>query len=153
VAGERVVRVGCGLRGTSWRGDRHGQRGEHVGEQVDQQQLAGAQRRAAAERRAQHRERDLAGVPADQHGHRVADPRPHRAALRDGVDQVGEVGVGEHEVRRAARGGRLGSPGAADAHAHVGEPDSGGVVDPVAGHRQRRAGPAQRPHQRHLLLR
>ena len=108
---------------------------------------------AAAERGAEHRERDLARVPADEHRHRVADPRPHRPALGDRVDQPGQVGVGEHEVGRAARGGRLGAARAADAHADVGEPDRRGVVHAVAGHRQRRAGPAQRGDQRHLLLR
>ena len=40
-----------------------------------------------------------------------------------------------------------------DAHPDVGEPDRRGVVHPVAGHRQRRAGLAQRRHERHLLLR
>ncbi len=93
------------------------------------------------------------GVPADQHRHGVAHPRPHRPALGERVDQAGQVGVGEHQVRRAARGGRLGAARAPDAHADVGEPDRGGVVHPVAGHRQRRPGLAQRGDQRHLLLR
>ena len=68
------------------------------------------------------------------------------------VDQPGQVDVGEHEV-----GGACGRPGdsapPADAHPDVGEPDRRGVVHAVAGHRQRRPGPAQRGDQRHLLLR
>ena len=155
MAGERVV----GVEGVARHGhgaprgrDRDGQRREHVREQVDQQQLPGAQRRAPAQRRAEHRERDLPRVPADEHRHGAADPGPHRAALGDGVDQAGQVGVGQHQVRRAARGRRLCPARAAHAHADVGEPDRRRVVDAVAGHRQRRPGLAQRGDQRHLLL-
>ena len=62
----------------------------------------------------------------------VAHPVPHLAAFDERVVDAGQVGFGEHEIRRRPRGRR---PVGADADPHVGEPDRRRVVRAVAGHR------------------
>ena len=99
---------------------------------------------------AEHGEGDLARVAADQDGHGVAHPphiaRPSASASTRRV-RSGSVST------RSAEGGRPATAAALDADADVGQPDRRGVVHAVAGHRQRRPGPAERGDQAHLLLR
>jgi hypothetical protein len=70
----------------------------------------------------------------------VTHVAPEAAAFQQGIDQGGEVVVGENDV-----GGLPGHLGAALAHghAHVGQPQRGSVVDAVAGHGHRMARRAQ----------
>ena len=112
------------------------ERRRHVGEQVDEQQLPGVQRRAARERGARDREGDLAEVAADEDRHRVAHRAPHRAALDDRVDDRLDAVVDHHDVGGHARR-RVGA--AAERDADVGEPDGRRVVGAVARHRHRPA--------------
>ena len=113
--------------------------------------MTGAYRRPpAAQGRADDGEQHLADVSADQDRHRVAHTGPHAAALDQGVEQHGQVVVGQHDVGGAAGGRRT-----ATAHpdTHVGHPDRGGVVGAVADHRRHSSAALQRPDDLHLLLR
>jgi len=71
------------------------------------------------------------------------------AALRDGLDNGGEVVVGQDHVRRL-----LGHRGAGDAHgdADVGELERGGVVDAVARHGHDVPVVLEQPHDVLLVL-
>ena len=98
----------------------------------------------------EHAERDLAEVAADQDAQRVAYRGPHGPALDQGRDDRFEPVVGDHQV-----GGGPGGGGAALAErdADVGEPDGGGVVGAVAGHRHHPAGLLQRLDDPYLVRR
>lgn len=113
---------------------------QHVGEEVDQEELAGAERGAAGQRGAQDGEGDFASVAAEEDGDRVADAGPQGAPFVEGVEDAGEVGVGEDQVGGGAGGS--GSVGG-QADADVGEADGGGVVAAIAGHGDDAPGLAQ----------
>ena len=132
---ERTVRPfaqhAVGVVGGGW-ADGDGHRGGHVGEQVDQEQLAAVEGGLAGGGGGQHAECDLAEVAADQDAQRVTYRGPHRAAFDQGGDDRFQAVVGDDQV-----GGGPGGGGAAlaEGDAHVGEPDGGCVVGAVAGHR------------------
>src|SRR5699024_6495459 len=106
------------------------QRGEAVGDQVDEQQVDGVQQSEAQQGGAEHAQH-LAHVGGQQELDGLADVGVDAAAFLHSAHDGGKVVVGQHHV-----GHVLGDVGAGDAHAHadVGRLDGGGVVDAVAGH-------------------
>ncbi len=103
-----------------------------VHDDVDPQQLDRRERRRPAQQGgSQHRE-NRADVGGELEAHELDDVVVHHAAFLDGLDDGGEVVVGQHQGRRF-----LGHGGAGDAHRHadVGGLQRGCVVDAVAGHR------------------
>ena len=90
---------------------------------------------------------------ADGRGRGVDRVRLHAleddAALADGLDDRRQAGLGEHDVRRAARRIRR----ALDGDADVGLAECGSVVGAVAGHRRQVALGLQRLDDLELVLR
>jgi hypothetical protein len=77
-------------------------------------------------------EADLAEVAAQQEAERAAPVAPEAAPLDERLREHAEVVLGENDVYGLAR--HLGAV-PAHGHADVREPEGGGVIDAVAGHR------------------
>ncbi len=154
-SGPRSVGVGLaawgGVAGPGRAGgsDSDGERGQHVGQEIDQEQLPGAKRGSSGESGAEHGEGDFAGVAAEEDRDGVTDAVPQGVALVHGIEDAAGVEVGEDEVGRGAgRGGAVGGQSDAD----VGQADCGGIVDSVAGHGDNVPGLLQRLDDADLVL-
>ena len=108
--------------------------GKGIGEQIDGQQLHDGQReRDGSAGECEHHERhDLRDCVGEDVENEFADVVVDAAPFFDGVDDGGEVVVGQHH-----RGSLSCDLGAGSAHGDtdVGGPQRGSIVDPVAGHR------------------
>ena len=141
--------------------DAERERRRTVGDQVDPQELRREQRqeqpdiigRDEAEQACEHHAREhreqFAGIRRQQIDQVFADVVVDAAAFLDGLDDAGEIVVGQHHV-----GGLLGDIGAGDAHgdADIGGLECGRIVDAVAGHGDDVALALQRAHDAQLVL-
>src|SRR5207237_907371 len=84
--------------------DRHC--GHEVSEQVDEQDLPSAERRAPGDRTDRDCESDLAEIPTEKNRERVAYGCPHRATLDDRVDDRLQTVVGDDKISGMACGRR-----------------------------------------------
>ena len=107
-----------------------GQSGEAVGDEVDPQQVHGLQDNKAHERGKEHAQH-LAHIGAQQELDGLADVVVNAAPFLHGVDDCGEVVVGQHHIGHVLCNVRAGD---AHADADIRALDAGRVVDAVARH-------------------
>ena len=125
------------------------QRGQHVGAEIDREDLDDGQRQRDPEQHEGKVRHQLGDVGGEDVGEELAQVVEHRAPFLDGDDDGGEVVVEQDDVGRF-----LGDIGAGDAHrdADVGALQRRRVVHPVAGHRDDLALALQGLHDAHLLV-
>ena len=148
-AGAGRARGAVHLVAASGLGLQHGGAGR-VDQQVQRGHVEGQKDQRPAQQHRHQREPGNRQVDGHHIGAGLAQVGKNPPALAHGLDEGGELVVGQHQV-----GGFAGHVGAALAHgdAHIGLFERGGVVHAVAGHAHDLAPGLQRPHQAQLLRR
>lgn len=136
--------------GFGWLGA-EGQGGQQVGPQINRQHLYHRQRQwnAPATQGEEHEGHGFRHVAGENVGHKLANVGVDGASLFDGMDDGGEIVVGENDVRRLAGHVSAGHP---HGHADVGLFECGRVVHPIASHGHDQAHTLERRDDAQLVL-